>query len=127
MERSTKRRKARNVGGWILAIVLGAIYIVSSTGKFGEMGEAMFAEWGYASWFAKLIGGFELLGGLALFIPKATRWAALGLTSIMLGAVYTHLANGEGIAAVLPMVMAGLLMLLYWLRAPVLSRSQDRT
>jgi uncharacterized membrane protein YphA (DoxX/SURF4 family) len=39
---------------------------------------------------------FELAGAVGLLIPKATRYAILGLTGIMFGAAYTHLTNHEG-------------------------------
>lgn len=57
----------------------------------------MFAHWAYPAWFATLIGVLELTGAVGLLIPRTTRYAVLGLTVIMSGAAYTHLANHEGI------------------------------
>lgn len=78
----------------------------------------MFAHWGYPPWFATLIGVLELAGALGLLIPKATRYAILGLTVIMFGAAYTHLANHEGIQIFRPLIFLAVLWILWWLRVP---------
>jgi uncharacterized membrane protein YphA (DoxX/SURF4 family) len=76
----------------------------------------MFEGWGYAAWFATLIGVLELAGAIGLIVPRTTRWAILGLTAIMLGAAYTHLANGEGVQVVRPLVFLAGLWGLWFLR-----------
>jgi uncharacterized membrane protein YphA (DoxX/SURF4 family) len=110
--------KVTTIAGWVLAVVLGGLYIMAGAGKFGGAGAEMFAGWGYAAWFAMLIGVLEVLGGVGLIVPKTTRWAVFGLTGIMLGAAYTHLSNGEGPAVLRPAVFLVLLWVLWWLRRP---------
>ncbi|MBZ0171692.1 MAG: DoxX family protein, partial [Phycisphaerales bacterium] len=63
-----------------------------------------------------LIGVLEVAGGVGLVIPKLTRSAILGLTGIMIGAVYTHVANGEGAQLVRPVLFTVLMYTAGWLR-----------
>ncbi|MFQ5526754.1 MAG: DoxX family protein [Thermoanaerobaculia bacterium] len=54
-----------------------------------------------------LIGVVELAGAIGLLIPKTTRWAAVGLVAVMLGAAYTHVSNGEGVQVLRPLIFMG--------------------
>ena len=76
----------------------------------------MFAHWAYPAWFATLIGVLELTGAVGLLIPRTTRYAVLGLTVIMSGAAYTHLANHEGIQVLRPVIFLAVLWAIWWLR-----------
>ncbi len=108
--------KARHVIGWILVVLLAAGYALAALGKLTGAATEMFAGWGYPAWFATLIGVLELAGALGLLIPRTTRYAVLGLTVIMLGASYTHLANGEGMQVLRPAIFLAVLWLVWWLR-----------
>ncbi len=108
--------KTRSVIGWILVALLAAGYGLAALGKLAGAQTEMFAGWGYPAWFATLIGILELAGALGLLIPKTTRWAILGLTGIMLGAAYTHLASGEGMQVLRPVIFMALLWAVWWLR-----------
>jgi len=59
----------------------------------------------YSHAFAYFIGIAEIAGAIALWIPKAARWAALGLIVIMIGAIYTLLHIGEPRLGVVPVVV----------------------
>ncbi len=89
---------------------------MAALGKFAGAQTAMFEGWGYAAWFATVIGVFELLGAIGLLIPRLTRPAIYGLTGIMIGAAYTHLANGEAPQLVRPLIFTALLWSIWWLR-----------
>ncbi len=97
-------------------MLLAAAYGMAGLGKLTGAATEMFAGWGYPAWFATLIGILELAGALGLLIPKTTRYAILGLTGIMLGAVYTHLANDEGMQVLRPVIFLVVLWLVWWLR-----------
>ena len=108
--------KARHVLSWILVVLLAAAYGMAALGKLSGAATQMFADWGYPAWFATLIGVLELAGALGLLIPKTTRYAILGLTGIMIGAAYTHLANGEGMQVLRPAIFLVVLWVVWWLR-----------
>ena len=109
--------KAKTVSSWILVVLLAAAFLLSALGKLTGAATEMFAGWGYAAWFATLIGALELLGAIGLLVPKTTRYAALGLTGIMLGAAYTHWSNGEGLQVLRPTLFLVALWCVWWLRS----------
>lgn len=108
--------KGKNIVSWVLAAVLGAMFLLAGAGKLGGGATEMFTGWGYPAWFATLIGISEVLGGIGLLIPRTRRLAIMGLTVIMLGAAYTHVANGEAVEVVRPLGFLAALWLLMWLR-----------
>jgi putative oxidoreductase len=75
---------------------------------------ASFGILGLPVWFGYFIGAAEVAGGVALFVPKLARLAALGLAVIGLGAVYFHAMHtplAQGIPAMVVLVLSGLLAL----------------
>ena len=108
--------RANTVLSWVLAGLLAAAFIMAALGKLTGAAVPMFEGWGYAPWFATLIGVLELSGAIGLLIPKLTRPAALGLVGIMIGASYTHIANAEGPQVARPLIFTALLLTLWWLR-----------
>lgn len=57
---------------------------------------ALFASWGYPTWFSTVVGCFEVLGAVALFVPRLAL-AGVGLLSlIMVSALVTLLMHPGG-------------------------------
>ena len=108
--------RVRTVSSWVLVLLLAAGYLLAALGKLTGMAAPMFEGWGYAPWFATLIGILELAGVIGLLVPKTTRYAVLGLTVIMVGAAYTHVANGEAPQILRPGIFLTLLWTVWWLR-----------
>lgn len=108
--------RAKNIASWVLAALVALGFLLAAVGKLSGAQTEMFEGWGYAPWFATVIGVLELLGAVGLLIPRLTRPAILGLTGIMIGAAYTHIANGEAAQLVRPLIFAGILWSVRWLR-----------
>lgn len=103
---------------WACVILLAAGFSLAALPKLmGHAGE-IFAHWGYPSWFAPLVGVIELIGVVGLLVPRTTRLAVYGLTAVMLGAMYTHLAHGETYDLLRPIVYTILLWMIWWFRRP---------
>ncbi len=117
--------RAKTISSWVLVVLLAAGYLMSGVGKLTGAATQMFEDWGYAPWFAILIGVLELSGALGLLIPKLTRAAILGLTGIMIGASYTHIANAEGAQVLRPLIFIVLLWTVWWLRRAPQSNSRN--
>ncbi len=83
---------------WGLSIVLSLGLIVSGFDRVrltpGVV--AQFEAFGYSMAFARLIGVLEILGGLALLVPRIAVPGACTLTVLMLGAIGTHVQSGFG-------------------------------
>lgn len=109
--------KGRVIAAWVLVVALAALYLLAALGKLTGASTPMFEAWGYPAWFAVLIGIAELAGAIGLLIPKTTRWAALGLAAVMLGAVFTHVTNGEGAQVLRPLIFLGGLAAVWLLRS----------
>ncbi|MCE7991854.1 MAG: DoxX family protein [Roseivirga sp.] len=113
---SDKKAKIKNIGAWILQVLLGLEFILAGQAKFtsGDIWSASFEKWGYPDGFHQVIGVLELLGAVLLFVPKLASHAAGALAIIMLAAGITHFANGEN--GVGPLIIMSLLVWLWYLR-----------
>ena len=82
---------------WIGQILLGLVFTMVGLAKLtgGPEISSMFENWGYPANFRYVVGAFEFLFGLGLFIPKTAKYAAMGLIGVMTGAFFTHLFNAE--------------------------------
>ncbi|GAB3634880.1 hypothetical protein GCM10027422_04700 [Hymenobacter arcticus] len=78
--------------------LLAFAFIASGINKFlhSEATVTNFSGMGVPGWFAYLIAGAEVLGGIGLLVPRTVRPAALGLIIIMLGAVFMHATKIPG-------------------------------
>jgi uncharacterized membrane protein YphA (DoxX/SURF4 family) len=112
--------KGKTVTVWLLQILLALLFLAASAGKV--MGNPQIAEmfkvWGYPGWFLLAIGILELAGAVGLLIPRTAGLAALALIGIMIGAAYTHLANGEALQVLRPILFMLPLAAIVWIRRP---------
>src|SRR5262249_23013650 len=120
--------KVRLVGTWTCVIVLAAAFVLVGTSKLRGPSAARwrerFAHWGFPAHAPYVVGVLEVLGGLGLLTPKSRRAAAATLMVLMIGALLTHVVNGEPLRVVPPLVLAGLALVVY--RGP-LPRPPTRT
>jgi uncharacterized membrane protein YphA (DoxX/SURF4 family) len=96
----------------VVAGVLGALMIAGGVTKLAGVPHhvaASFALWGLPRWFRLLVGSFEALGGVLLLFPGARPIGCLILSTITVGALWTHAANGEW----LQLMPAGLCLSLF--------------
>jgi putative oxidoreductase len=77
----------------------------------------MFAKVGAGQWFRYLTGALEVIGAVALLVPRAAFYGAVLLAAVMIGAIVTHLAvlGGSPIPALVLLVIVGTVA---WLRRP---------
>ncbi|HLQ39726.1 MAG TPA: DoxX family protein [Tetragenococcus sp.] len=95
-----------NIVVWILQILLALLFLNSGYSKTFQYSkkEAELKQMDHleSGNLIKFIGTMEILGALGLILPKAlnilpflTMWAAIGLSIVMLGAMFTHLRFKE--------------------------------
>jgi len=114
--------RGRKIGYWIATgfVALG----FATSGVFnlvgGEEVTAGYLALGYPAYLAGFLGVAKLLGAITLVAPKLPRlkeWAYAGIGFDLLGASYSHLANGDAIGdAVTPMVLMAVVVVSYLLR-----------
>lgn len=112
----------RNTIAWILQVGLGLFFMFAGFNKLRDLSSTvtMFGNLGLPSVLAYVVGGAELLGGVGLLVPRLSRFAAMGLLIIMIGAVYMHATKipgglAGGIPALVCLILLGVLV---WLRQP---------
>jgi uncharacterized membrane protein YphA (DoxX/SURF4 family) len=90
----------------VLSVLLGLAMIGGGVMKLaGQSGQvAAFNAIGLPTWFRVLVGTFEVLGGVLVIVPTTTPAGSLILSTILVGALWAHLANGEWSHAV-PVVL----------------------
>ena len=71
---------------------------------------ALFAAIGIGQWFRLLTGTLEILGGIALLVPRLRALGAVGLVCVMVGALITNFSLGiSPVPALVELVIAGLI------------------
>jgi putative oxidoreductase len=117
---SNQTRRIINLALWLAALFTAALFIVTGAAKLNGMMTDQFSVWGYGASFALAIGMLEFIGAIGLLIPRTAGWAALGLSVVMLGAIGTHVAHGDYIAALVPVALLGLLGFILWGRGLIM-------
>ena len=106
---------------WIVQIVLAAMFLMGGMMKLTKTKEQLAEKMAWAEDFTqgqiRGIGMLETLGALGLVLPSGlgilpwlTPMASAGLAVVMLGAILTHLKRKEVGQALVPLVLAGMLV-----------------
>jgi putative oxidoreductase len=85
--------KAWQVTLWVLQVLAAVMFLFAGYLKLTGSPDmvALFAGIGIGQWFRYVTGTLEILGALALFIPRLRALGALGLAAVMIGALITDL------------------------------------
>ena len=125
---------------WVLQVLLGLAFLAAGGMKliqpYAELAQQLAWVSDVPEVLVRFSGLAEVLGGLGLILPAATRilpWltpvAAAGLALDMLLATLFHLVRGEGGVGVVPLLL-GLLAALVaygrWRMVPILARRASR-
>jgi putative oxidoreductase len=86
-------------GATLLRVALGIMFIAHSVVlkyfTFTLAGTAQyFASIGLPAFLAYVVFALEAVGGVLLVLGIRTRWVALGLIPVLIGAAWVHLGNG---------------------------------
>lgn len=117
------RNKWLNGGIWVLQILLALVFLGSGGAKLVGV-EAMVEEFqkiGIGQWFRYVTGVIEMVGAVALLIPRLSGFGAVILAATMLGAAFTHLFvfNDSPVA---PLILFVPLAIIAWTRRDTLKR-----
>ena len=109
--------KTKMIVIWILCILLGLAFLMAGGTKL--MGDQMhvdnFTRWGYPSWSLMGVGIIELIMGMGIIIPSQRKWALPLVYIWALGAIGTHIMNGEYKAIVVNFFFVLIAWLIGWL------------
>ena len=81
----------------IITYILALVFIASGGAKLAGLDFEIqaFTRWGYPIEFMYFIGLAEVAGGLALVLNILKKYAAIGLSLVMVGAIGTHVIHNE--------------------------------
>jgi uncharacterized membrane protein YphA (DoxX/SURF4 family) len=98
-----------------LALVLGLAMMGGGAMKLGgQAGQiAAFAAMGLPPWFRALVGTFEVLGGILVIVPATRPAGSLILSTILVGALWAHAANGDWSHAIPALVLLPLFLTIF--------------
>lgn len=97
---------------YLLTGAVAIIYLFTGIRKLIGFGSVAsdFETWGYHPVFMYIIGITEVVGAIALLIPKTRIPAITGLSVIMLGAIGTHIYSEQYYQMLLPLALLLLLI-----------------
>jgi uncharacterized membrane protein YphA (DoxX/SURF4 family) len=110
--------KRKRVALFLLTAFVALLFVVTGASKLGAVPPSPenFARWGFSPAFMYAIGAIEILGGIALLVPRLARFSAVVLIGVMLGAVKTGVAYHEALHIFLPLALIGLLSIILYAR-----------
>ena len=93
--------KRNNLGYWIATGLLGAGFLMSGLMDLTHGGpiDQVMTHLGYPLHVATLLGIWKILGALAIVapgVPRLKEWAYAGVAFDLSGAVWSHIAVGDG-------------------------------
>lgn len=100
------KRLARLTLLWLVTAVAALTFAKAGYGKFTDAAgwQYWFQRWGFAPWFATVIGVVELGGAVLLLVPIAAPYAAGLLMAVMLGALHTVTTKETDLSQVDPII-----------------------
>jgi uncharacterized membrane protein YphA (DoxX/SURF4 family) len=117
--------RGANAGLWMLQVLLAAVYAFSAFGKLAAdpRNVAGFEAMGLGITGMYLIGGLELAGAVAMFVPPLTGLAALCFVGLMVGAVtITWIMFGTSWLVAVPAVVGVIAAVVAWGRRDTIRR-----
>ena len=118
-----KSRKIHKIIYWVstiwLALGMTATAVVQLMHDKSEVDKMN--QLGYPVYFLTVIGAWKILGVVAILIPKfplAKEWAYAGFFIAMSGAVYSHIAVGNGFVEIYGPLLLLVLTVISWYFRP---------
>jgi uncharacterized membrane protein YphA (DoxX/SURF4 family) len=93
------RRRALNIGLWILQALLAFLFLASGIQKLAGTQDMvdLFSAIGVGQWLRYAIGILEIAGAVGLLVSRLCGLAALGLVALMVGATIVNAIIGYNV------------------------------
>src|ERR1051325_1772247 len=98
---TTKQSKRDRIIYWVATLWLALGMVSTGAVQLIKMKEEVdvFEKLGYPSYLMTILGAWKMLGVIAILIPKyplVKEWAYAGFFFAMSGAIFSHMAVGDG-------------------------------
>ena len=99
----------------VVAVLLGLALCAGGASKLASQSTQVthFIGWGLPHWFLMLVGTFEVIGGILLALPASRPAGSLILSTIMVGALWTHVVHAEWVEIAPVVLVFALLMAIF--------------
>ncbi|MBC9798253.1 DoxX family protein [Sinomicrobium weinanense] len=123
MKQNNKVEKCRKIAYWITTGLLSFGMLSGGIAQLLRLqGTADgILNLGYPSYFMSILGTWKIIGVTVLLLPRFRlfkEWAYAGFFFAMTGAVFSHLANSEGIGEITAPALFAVLAVLSWRLRP---------
>lgn len=107
----------RVIAGWILCVLIAFVFLMAGSMKLvGNQNMVQeFNQVGLGQWFRYFTGLLEVIGAIGVLIPRLSRYAAILLAVVMVGAITAQLTVLQS-PPTLPGVLLVLTLIVAWLR-----------
>jgi uncharacterized membrane protein YphA (DoxX/SURF4 family) len=106
---------------WLALGMLSTGLVQLFRAKEGQGGVDMITHLGYPVYLLTLLAAWKILGVVALLIPKfplVKEWAYAGFFFVMSGAIFSHIAVGNGVSELFPSLLLLILTVVSWYFRP---------
>ncbi|HEX9980375.1 MAG TPA: DoxX family protein [Flavobacterium sp.] len=125
-------KKSAKITYYVLLVLFSLMMVMDGIAGIMQVegGKEAFSQLNYPYYLMTIIGTAKLLGGLALLQPKfkmLKEWAFAGFTFNFLGAAASWaFSNGPIAFIIMPLVMLGVMLLIYFLWKKLLSTDRQQ-
>lgn len=86
------RSRGWRIADWALRIIIALAFVAAGGAKLAGAPPMVqiFEAIGIGQWFRFLTGALEIVGGILVLLPRASRYGATLLACVMTGAIITH-------------------------------------
>ncbi len=109
---------------WLALGMLSTGVVQLLKAKEGQGGADMITHLGYPVYLLTILGVCKILGVVVVLIPRfplLKEWAYAGFVFVVSGAIFSHIAAGDSVTAILPALLLLALIVASWYYRP-----QDR-
>ncbi len=107
--------------GWLSLGMVSTAIVQLLKMKEGQGALDSVTHLGYPAYILTILGVWKVLGVVAVLVPKfpvVKEWAYAGFFFVMTGAMFSHVAVGDSLTAVLPSLLLLVLTIVSWYFRP---------
>lgn len=119
-----KNERLKTIVYWVTTVLGPASFAIGGFVHIshGEQAIEVISHLGYPLYFASILGLWEILGAIAIVIPRFPRlkeWAYAGFVLMLTSAAVSHALSGDSLATIVqPLVYLALVIASWALRSP---------
>ena len=120
-DQTSRNDRIKNIAYWITTVLGPISFVIGGFLHLTHNPEVVnrLAHLGYPAYFASILGFWKLAGAIVIAVPRLPlfkEWSYAGFFFVLTGATASHAFQGEGIAALAPLLFLTLCVASWALR-----------